>query len=367
MLCLIDTEGNMLYSSPVQGTEYKDYVTTNFSSGVSLVSTDEDQYIISNKGEVVWSILDNGVSEGERLFGKDSVESIVLDNSNRSGYYSYSDDIVYGVNVFNGWTLVDMYVNNFDGTGDYYGILNPDGTWLLEPQKKMIYMDPYTHYAYWQNNDDSFHGDTYVCMNLETKETTDCGYIKGNVFPTDPDDCETVIGWENARHLKEQDGLIYDADKNAFIDESGAPVIDCSKYTFYASFTPKFHNGYSVLAILNPDGVPYITVIDKSGNQVFAPIKFQADSNTENFMYGYVDEERFVMTAAKQPDFYEMEMSCQGDEGGEYIDLTGKKMTDIYSEYRMFYPYSCGLALVEGNNADYHYLDTDGNDAFPTE
>jgi hypothetical protein len=367
MLCLIDTEGKMLYSFPVQDTEYKDYYTTNFSNGVSLVSDEDNQYIISNKGKVVWSVLDNGVSEGERLFGKDSVESIVLDNCNKNGAYSYSDNMIFGVNVFNGWTLVDMHVNNYDGTGNYYGILNPDGSWLLEPQKKEIYMDPYTHYAYWQNDDTTLHGDTYVGINLETKETVDCGYKEGSVLATSPDNCETIIGWESTRHLKEQNGLIFDKDKNAFVDSSGASVIDCSKYTFMNNFVPKFHNGYSVLAIENPDGSPYITVIDTTGNQLFEPIKNDIKGNPDNDKYGYVENDRFVMTAAYEPDFYEMERSADGDKGGEYYDLTGKKMTDIYSGYQYIYPYSCGFALVKDNYGNYKYLDTSGKEVFKVE
>ena len=59
------------------------------------------------------------------------------------------------------------------------------------------------------------------------------------------------------------DAFWYDPNLKGFTNDGENITIDCSQYNF-VRYPISFLNGYCVLAIRNPDGAPYLTVIDET-------------------------------------------------------------------------------------------------------
>ena len=72
-IMLINTFGEVLYFMKL---ETRDYEYTNFHNGVSLLSIDEDIFLVNTEGEVIWSIQDDGIKSFEEIYGAGCVESI---------------------------------------------------------------------------------------------------------------------------------------------------------------------------------------------------------------------------------------------------------------------------------------------------
>ena len=79
---------------------------------------------------------------------------------------------------------------------------------------------------------------------------------------------------------EDRSAMNYLAVDAGFYDITGNKIIDLSSYDFpstfyvgnYYGYPVEFSNGYCLLQILNPQGSPYYTVIDKNGNMMFEPL-----------------------------------------------------------------------------------------------
>ncbi|MCM1046724.1 MAG: hypothetical protein NC417_14565 [Candidatus Gastranaerophilales bacterium] len=334
---LINTSGEVLYcyNDNAQAVSY-----THFAQGVSLLEdgvTDE-AFLINTSGDVVWS-KEKGISDIEAIYGAGSVESIEVDCRRLVQL-----GLFLGDRKFNGYLIVKVHVNTFERTCDVYAVIKPDGTWLFDPlENKRIYLTHDTCCSYYDDNKNT------QCTNLFSGETVPSG--------------STVSRWLEEYKRLHQEGLLYNEELQGFTDDGGNVVIDCSGYKINSYYPPKFYNGYCVLAIKNPDGADYITVIDTDGNQLFAPIK-----NPSGAMYGCVSDGYFVMTFNPYSTYDESfdPLYYQFIEGASnhYIALDG----EVYeSEYADIYPFSDGYSLVNRNgyHGDYIFVDTNFQDAFP--
>lgn len=335
---LINTSGEVLYcyNDNAQAVSY-----THFAQGVSLLKdgVTGDAFLINTSGDIIWN-KEKGISDIEAIYGVGSVESIDVDCRRFVQLGLFLSDKT----KFNGYLTEVVHVNTFEKTCDVYAVIKPDGTWLFDPfENKQIYLTRDTCCSYYDENKNT------QCTNLFSGETTSDG--------------STISRWQEEYERLYQDGLLYNEELQGFTDDGGNVVIDCSGYKLDSYYPPKFHNGYCVLAIKNPDGADYITVIDTDGNQLFAPIK-----NPSGAMYGCVSDGYFVMTSNPYSTYDESfdPLYYQLIEGASnhYIALDG----EVYeSEYADIYPFSDGYSLVNRNDyhGDYIFVDTNFQDAFP--
>ena len=387
---LIDEKGNVLYKRPLltwdeernRAPELSEY--TNFSHGVSFLSDENDQVLVNTDGEVVWSVSEDGWKEAERLFGEGSVEDVTADNDtldDRGGF-------------FNGYLEVSIDVNTFEHTGTMEGILKPDGTWLVEPQEITVHLNSDWNVAAYDYQTANGRRGTKA-IRLETGEIYDGGQTEAvagqfndltdvvdhsilndftqesfndiDEWGNDQSAQVYVRRWLRDDAASKQEGLLYDEDQKAFMDKDWNKVIDLSEYHFITSqagpYDPsEFKDGYSFLPIKNPDGAPYFTLIDKSGQRVFEPVKYP-DGITG--YCAYVTGDRFLITNTVQPQFYAFAAAdYQVDDehvGPVYYDLSGKPLS---ISYPVMYPYADGIALVADENEHYMYIDEEGNELF---
>lgn len=329
---LINTSGEVLYHYNIGNTSWDAVEYSGFSQGVSLLEDNVTgaAFLINTFGDVVWS-KEKGISDIEDIYGVGSVESIEI-------------------SCLNGYLLEKAHINTFERTCNLYTVIKPDGTWLFEPlidNEISLYKYGYCSYRDTDKNPEWYR----IYINLLSGESFSVDVILDNASE------ERKLKWEEEYDRSNQDGLLYDKELQGFTDDSGNIIIDCSGYNI--SCTPKFHNGYCVLPIKNPDGADYITVIDADGNQLFAPIKNNESDATD----GCVSDGFFVMT---YHDVYFDPLYYQFHEGYNnfYITLEG----EIYeSEYECIYPFSDGYSLVkpERYGKEYIFIDTNFNDAFP--
>lgn len=337
-IMLINTSGEVLYFTKL---ETSDYEYTNFHNGVSLLSIDEDIFLVNTEGEVIWSMQDDGVRSFEEIYGAGCVESMgIIYWVHGGGMYAYVRDLPAG--NFCGYLTLEVQINTFEKTGTVYTVINPDGVMLCEPTEESIELC--NEDAYYSCYDNYEHSRIYA--NLFTGETT-----------TDQD---IAFQWTQEYRRSYCNGLLYDKDLHGYTDSTGNVMIDCSNYDFWSA-APQFCNGYCVLPIKNPDGAPYLTVIDMDGNQLFSPIKYpEAYSGGYSYPYGYVSENCFVLADEGDSLYYQ---EAKTGNFGIYITLEGEV---IDSGYERVYPFSNGYSLVQGGaNGFYYFLNTNLEDAFP--
>ena len=96
--------------------------------------------------------------------------------------------------------------------------------------------------------------------------------------------------WPNAiqnsrpKEFAYSEGLMY--WDHSYVDTAGTRVLEITDYSDRAMFGGPFSGGYAVMIVVGADSLPYITVIDKSGNEQF-PIR-QVDTVDFNMSGGYV-------------------------------------------------------------------------------
>lgn len=334
-IMLINTSGEVLYFTK---PETKDYEYTNFHNGVSLLSIDEDTFLVNTEGEAIWSMQDDGIKYFEEIYGSECVESI---------YLSYGDTYS-SREEFNGYFEIRAKINTFEQTGYVETIMKPDGTPLFKPTQIIR-----------SNLDDGactiYDGNKYMVVNIFTGEITE--------FPRNDNALgEKYILWGEENQKALQDAPWYNSDLRGFTYDGKNIAIDCSQYRFLQSTPSSFFNRYCVLAISNPDGAPYLTVIDENGNQMFSPIKYPDAYKHYAFgdpcCYGYVSENCFVLTTESSPLYYQ---AAKTGRIGIYITLEGEV---IDSGYDSVCPFSDGYSLVYKDHS-YYFLNTAFDDAFP--
>lgn len=255
--CVCDKEGNSLY------TLSEDFVrpTTHFYNGVSLV---DERALVDKNGNVIWSISD-GYDYAKQRWG-DAIEEVKV-------CYAYGVD--YGKDFF-GKIFVHFFVNSYEFTGDYMGILDSSGNWILEPAEGYKEV---RSYEYGKNGifefRTSFGGyPDYLFYNAITDDK-----IKGL-------DESVLEQWKREYYCSTHDGLIYEerGGNGYFCDVDGNEVINLSGYNIHANWV-EFSSGYALLPILNESGYEFFTIIDRDGNELFDPKS--RDNEPEGMMNGF--------------------------------------------------------------------------------
>ena len=333
-IMLIDASGEVLYFTKL---ETKDYEYTNFHNGVSLLSIDEDIFLVNTEGEAIWSMKDDGIKYFEEIYGSDSVESLYLSYGTGNSYTSREE--------FNGYFEIRAKINTFEQTGNFITIINPDATPLFEPSRNVsANLNDGTCSISYENG--------HLLINIFTGETIEISKNDSNA------EIYKLWGKENRKTL--MDAFWYDPNLKGFTNDGENITIDCSQYNF-VRYPISFLNGYCVLAIRNPDGAPYLTVIDENGNQIFSPIKYPdayRNLSWDSYGLGYVSENCFVLTDESNPLYYQ---AARTGNFGIYITLEGEV---IDSGYDSVCPFSDGYSLVYKDHS-YYFLNTAFDDAFP--
>lgn len=337
-IMLINTSGEVLYFTKL---ETKDYEYTNFHNGVSLLSIDENIFLVNTEGEVIWSMQDDGIKYFEEIYGSDSVESLYLSYGTGNSYTSREE--------FNGYFEIRAKINTFEETGNFITIMNPDATPLFEPSRNVnANLNDGTCSISYENS--------HLLINIFTGETIEISKHDSAV--------EIYKMWSKENRKTLMDAFWYDSNLKGFTNDGENITIDCSQYNF-VRYPTSFLNGYCVLAIRNPDGAPYLTVIDENGNQIFSPIKYPdayRNLSWDSYGRGYVSENCFVLTDESNPLYYQ---AARTGNFGIYITLEGEV---IDSGYDSVCPFSDGYSLVYKDNGyyrSYYFLNTAFDDAFP--
>ena len=279
----LDTKGETLFTL----SEGKIPVT-DFFNEIAVIATEEnrleskaalssivtyvypDAELIDKTGKVVWSVGEQGTQEAERLFGANTVDSI---------------QVVQGLE---GYILVLFNIESFEFSGMKLGVLDYELNWFLNPTDERCSFGGYSFvvndaiglYHFVHNADI-----TYYNMVIN-----DFG---GGLFGPPRD-------WtENIQISLSKDGLVYKHEVGSFnvtldrgfYNANGEKVIDLLSYDIPSQFAPIFTDGYSVLTMANDQGSLYMTVINKQGEQMASPIKYQAHGNIANGLFWAKNED----------------------------------------------------------------------------
>ncbi|MBO4423365.1 MAG: hypothetical protein J5879_07990, partial [Clostridia bacterium] len=308
-MMLIGTDGTALYKGPGQTGDYTPGNVTNFCRGVSLYEDNGARYLIAKDGRVIWCDAEDGVKEAERLFGAGSCGSVSLYSYVNAGsdYFCTDHELIKG-SYFNGYSVVVMTMK--DGA-ERYGILSPEGKWMLAPT------DMYA-YSFEFNSDSAFTAFRYdrdgdfLALNLETGTMTDLGRKGENASSVIyPHESELTRAAQRGFELEKGGGLLYSREKKGFVNDKDEVVIDLSSYTLAEKkrdgdeYIPYFYGGKCVLTFV-VDGAPYFTVIDKEGNRLFDPVPFPSSDLTdaENNRYAYINGGVFTFSKEPDPTYY---------------------------------------------------------------
>ena len=344
---LINTEGEVVFTAPIEllkdiylysSTPVLKAHVTSISNGLCLLVGLDNSYLINTKGEILWTLMDNALPEGQRIFGNDAVKSVNVYMGSRPVFLgSIPDTTIDALYIwnngrsFNGYFGVEYTIESFDANGIYYGVVGPDGSWMIEPSLDTTDIINCFNSSLAYFSIENSVGETKY-YNIDTGEETSRE--------------EDVKLWELDSYCKEHDGLAFcKVDGNyAFVNNEGDVIIDLSPYDIYlSSYVDRyvFHDGYCAFQAYNNTGTLYLIVIDKEGNRVMTPVE-----GSEAWTFMDVSEDQIAII------------------GHQYFkDLEGN---DIGNEYEEIYPYSCGLSLVKGSYpTKYLFIDVNDNNVFP--
>ena len=296
----------------------------DFSDGVAWVRDENNKvYLIDEKGKELFELGE--ISRGLGI--PDSVENFI------DGYAKVEDEKSERIIDKKGKTVLtineDMEVEN-SGDGfaivetdeeDYLGTTEKMGLYDLEKQEYILELsENYTRMKYLgegmflvlQKEEGSYKTPAFI-FNTETAQTvkgpTEDRYIEemanynngyavavkdGTFCLIDKNGNEKTLGVDGFYGLttgKYAEGLIY--IKEAFYDENGNKVIDLAEQN--VSNYPVFVDGYALVTFDNGSN-DYYTIMDKSGEFLFEPIKFISTDNvrdTESFAI-YDDQEELA-------------------------------------------------------------------------
>ena len=333
--CLVDAfkenenKGFYILSETGDMTQVSGPKISNFCKGTALsyIGTENEDYanaIINAKGEVVWSIEENGDEAVNKFFSGTDVTEI-------SSFFCVADKDV----EYKGYFPVEFEVDSFDYTGTYIGILNSDGEWVVEPTT------PSHGYA-WTLQEYGIVTNTYIFDYMSGAAK----YYSGDTDEDSTADEEREIymnelqrEWYFLQHdnfiFSESNDIEVDFERNqeGFYDKDGNFVIDLSGYLLREN--PEFVDGYAILEIENEQGGKYLTVIDSSGTQMFEPIKdtghgelsegiFFMENGENGYFMNVKGEKVGEITGKKAMPFQEKKAWIETNEGWNCIDSEGK-------------------------------------------
>lgn len=331
----INKQGQKIYELPKStdwGDHTADFTATDFIKGVSIL---DENTLINNKGEVVWSVGDDGWNYADNKFGEGNTKTIKLSDGD----------------YFSGYTFVKFYIDSFAETGIYCGVLNPDGSWRMEPIKVE---DGFHSSQFFEGirydfitQDENGYYQVYNTYFIEENRVEES---KSEDIPT-IEEAKSYKSSRNKYYCDRHDGLMYSNDSVGFEDFSNKVVLDLSRYarieysindyTGYPDY-PVFNDGYAVLDVYNQDKSKYMTVIDKKGEQLFEPIKCEDHDNV-------VSDDLLLVEY----------------ENNEQVFLNMKGETEIVVD-GMANTFCEGYAIIKSRDSQldidvYHYIDTHGN------
>ncbi len=291
--------------------------TTHFANGIAIV---DKSMIVNKKGEVIWSIWQEGLSAGEKIWGQGSIESIDIVNWSGEEFYGY--------------TMVRFDVECYDYSGEMTGVLNEDGSWRLEPISELNpaqYISGGWYYLH------SSEGEIYYDLITNTF-----------VAPWDEN-----VGANFMFRFADHNDLVFQSKYDefgrwtgdGFYDATGNKVIDLSRYIIdKKSGDPEFNDGYAMLEIRNEQGSSYYTIIDTTGKEMFAPRKRVSHRGLSCGLYWVIGD-----TVVD----------------GQYYNVYGEPAFDL--DCKNGSPFSEGMAFasvkIDGEYS-FHFINTEGEIVF---
>ena len=318
---LIDLRGTVLFESD----EYYHSVSP-YCEGVSLVwvkGTDTAR-LLDKKGEVIWSVENDGLAKAEELYGADAVNSV--DVQMPLQYYareSWSDE------VWHGYTVVEFDVDSFEYTGVLAGLLGPDGTWKIEPPT----LEEASVHADNRHEDLGTHGygdsGSYERYSVSLNHRGILIYRTGEVLPytgydqngfegisyggrwrDEIDFAEEMIAHQNRRYVGA--GRFEDAAGNTILElGDNFPLYSGGFFDGPIQEDSFVDSEYCIVYLENSGGGKYFTVIDGQGNCMFDPMR----SGYEGLLRGGVFFHR-----------------AEGEETGRYYTIEGNPLGEMRGE-----------------------------------
>lgn len=319
---LVDLDGKVLISPENAKTSF--FVPSDFCNDVACVnleSANKDSNVknyglINKRGEIIWSLEDDGLSYAVAKYGESAVTGISADVgfSNDSGY--------------RGYLAVEIDIDTYSSTGSLHGVLDSKGEWVIEPGP----LDSASKF------DDKWFYCQYVMCNTEnliiyrTGEVLDyssSGYSTDNRSAYARDfggrQAKVIDLWEE--YTTAHDGLRYDTEDDygegiaAFRDASRNVVMDVNDLypninTTYSDLV--FNDGYCLIVLENTGGGKYITVINTEGAQITEPFKYAE--------HGALLEGAFFYNGNdNEPGYF---MTAQGEKLGQVEAMKGMDFHD---------------------------------------
>jgi len=325
---------------------------TPFYNGVALISEWENKCVVDKTGKIIADKNDTrfdkvlAIDEGGHIWVTKSIDTLELaeiqygilnnkgewihalkaDDNRRTSFepsvvqYYFTDDFFVkhtnGTSIFDFTTMREKYYHNLDVA------YVPNGTGAVYDKKTnslFLYL-----------------------INVDTQEKK---YI---TVSKDGTAIETLSVLAGARI---KDGLAFwgdeDSNKYGFYDLQGNMVIDISSMNLrnYYSYRgsqfehPTFEDGYALINLLNDNNSIFTTIIDKSGKQMFEPIKNGWNSQ-------HLSEGLAWLYNANNDDTY------------SYINVKGETVIEGIHASKV-YDFKNGVAKIEFNG-DIYYMNKVG-------
>lgn len=325
--------------------------TRPFDGGVAWVIADDPEtgeahdFVINTDGKVLGYVEKNG--NHNVIVGENGIvatpESLGYTNVEARG---------------NGYTFVTKEVTDFENNEYYFGIVNYEGNWEIEPTR--IFDKVYTvrtnggkkNVPIIYAGEGIFQVDNTYFYNTNTHSWFEVPNIKeeanfvngvtivsGVVIHTDGSYSKYNV---SGKLEKFSDGVIFNSSDYKLYDVNGSVVADLGYYKdkLFVNYEIVFNEGYAALKLNGEDQKCYATLIDKTGKMMFDPIKIDDNEKVKNFK-----NNRFCVSIATIG-------------GWKVFDKNGNKITENKFKYSDGV-YSCGWLDTE-----YNYIDGDGNYMF---
>ncbi len=370
-----------------------------FNDGYAIVPIADADYvytgklaIIDTEGSIV-GLLEDGNLKVETVINNGYF--VTLDSNNSMQIRNIQGEVVLAQEGIDKWYLCDGFIvierliESFEGDELTYAFLNCDGTFLttfdtipvdteVRDSRGNICPNPFQAIVKVRDNLLCVNGRYFYDITAESWTAINMGdydsdTITNTIYtdislmstyghhglagykvyydPIEAEECDALYwGYRKDQQKYYSEGLFYASD--CFYNNQGEVVIDLTEYDVEDDYQEGYYfiDGYCPIVLNNPEGIPYYTIIDKTGEFLFEPRKLEVEveyltflnQETYTYRYGtsmyirYLDLEGNIINDS---DYYYGDIVCGFNEGFAvvndvesglgtcyFIDINGSKV-----------------------------------------
>lgn len=305
---LVNSEGEILLQ---QGdTEYGSI--SEYSNGAALAYDNHGDFVamIDKEGNPLWTLETDGWNKAYELYGSEDVTNVTV------GGFDYGK--------WSGYLRVNFIIDTFDFTGGLTGAIDVAGNWVVEPlsidEAKNWDMDSDPAGSrYWLPLSERgvfLYRTGELLERTPEADTLMSGHTYGGFSTTKLQDREEYFACGNMLYTGH--GQFENVEGEVVLDISSMPL---AKYLTdpdgMISWDAFAYGDYCLVMLSNEQAATYLTVIDKSGTQMFDPIRSGEHSELTSVAFFYKPD-----PTGKNPV----------EEAGYYIDVNGNMLGDVRGE-----------------------------------